>query len=105
MAQPTSMDASIVIPTRDRRESLARCVGALAGQQTSRSHEVIVVDDGSEPPLQPRDLPPVAHLRIVRREGSGPARARNAGIHAATAPVVLFTDDDTEPFPDWIEAA
>jgi glycosyltransferase involved in cell wall biosynthesis len=39
------MDASVVIPTRNRPLSLMRCLRALGEQQTSRRFEVIVVDD------------------------------------------------------------
>jgi GT2 family glycosyltransferase len=44
-------------------------------------------------------------LRCVRSPGRGPAAARNLGIRAAQGDFILFTDDDTVPAPDWIEAA
>jgi GT2 family glycosyltransferase len=100
-----AVDATVVVPTRNRTESLRRTLRALAAQRTDCSWEVIVVDDGSDPPV-PRDLsdgPP--DCRIVRGEGDGPARARNLGWRAARGDVVLFTDDDIEPHPDWVESA
>lgn len=96
---------SVVIPTRDRHASLRRTVAALAAQATERSWELVVVDDGSRPPVAAGDVAGVQRTRIVRREGHGPASARNAGIAAASGEIVLFTDDDTEPDPTWIEAA
>ena len=39
-------EISIVVPTRDRPEALARCLGALASQDLD-GIEVVVVDDGS----------------------------------------------------------
>jgi glycosyltransferase involved in cell wall biosynthesis len=96
---------SVVIPTRDRHASLRRTVAALAAQDTAREWELVVVDDGSVPPVGPDALPGIDRARIVRCEGGGPARARNAGLAAASGDVVLFTDDDTEPAPTWIEAA
>jgi GT2 family glycosyltransferase len=96
---------SVVIPTRDRHASLRRTVEALTAQQTARPWELIVVDDGSTPPVGEDAVAGVEHARIVRREGAGPAKARNAGVAAAGGDLVLFTDDDTEPAPTWIEAA
>jgi GT2 family glycosyltransferase len=96
---------SVVIPTRDRHASLRRTVAALAAQDTARPWELVVVDDGSTPPIRPDAFTAIEHVRIVRRAGNGPARARNAGLAAASGAVVLFTDDDTEPAPSWIEAA
>jgi glycosyltransferase involved in cell wall biosynthesis len=95
----------VVIATRDRHASLRRTIAALASQETSRPWELVVVDDGSTPPVGQDDLADVERARLVRREGDGPARARNAGVAVAGGEVVLFTDDDTEPEPTWIEAA
>jgi GT2 family glycosyltransferase len=101
----TAPAATVVLPTRDRHESLARTLRALARQRTERPWELVVVDDGSEPPVDAALLDGLPAARIVRGAGAGPARARNAGIAAARAAVILFTDDDTEPAPTWVEAA
>jgi len=99
--------ASIVIPSRDRPDKLARCLSALQEQETEVLFEILVVDDGSVPPVA---LPDVSHPTIlsvvaIRRDGTGPARARNAGIERARGELILFTDDDTIPGPHWIETA
>ena len=97
---PAAPVVSVVVPTRDRHESLQRTLAALRAQTLDRPWELIVVDDGSEPPVA---LLSDAH--VLRMPGVGPARARNAGIEAARAPLVAFTDDDTEPDPGWLAAA
>lgn len=97
--------ATVVIPSRDRSHSLARTLAALRGQQTSWSWEVVVVDDGSSPAISEELLQGLPAARLVRLEGAGPARARNAGIALARGRHVLFTDDDTEPAPAWVDAA
>jgi GT2 family glycosyltransferase len=102
---PGGPEISVVIPTRDRHDSLRRTIAALAGQRTDRAFEVVVVDDGSTPPVTAADLAGVADARVVRGPGRRAAAARNAGIGAARGAVVLFTDDDTEPAPGWLEAA
>jgi GT2 family glycosyltransferase len=101
----SDMDASVVIPTKDRPLALMRCLRALSEQQTSRRFEVIVVDDGSSPPLRSADLESLPSARVIRSDGIGPGAARNRGIRSALAPFILFTDDDTAPSPHWVESA
>ena len=42
--------------------------------------------------------------QVIEQPGSGPAAARNAGLAAATAPMVLFLDDDIIPRSAWVQA-
>jgi len=100
-----AIEASIVIPTRNRPQALARCLRALSEQRTNRSFEVIVVDDGSSPPTMAAELELVPHARLIGSGGVGPAAARNLGVHAAQGSFILFTDDDTGPSPHWVESA
>jgi cellulose synthase/poly-beta-1,6-N-acetylglucosamine synthase-like glycosyltransferase len=99
------LTAAVVIATRNRREDLARCVAALHAQSEPAPVEILVVDDGSEPPIDPRGLKGTVPLRVLRTAGAGPATARNAGVRAVGADVVIFTDDDTVPSPGWVGAA
>jgi GT2 family glycosyltransferase len=100
------MKTSVVVPTRDRPEHLARCLEALAAQDLERrAYEVVVVDDGGATDLEPL----VARwrgevdVRLIRRERTGgPAAARNSGLAAAGGDVVACTDDDCRPAPDWL---
>lgn len=96
---------SVVVPTRNRHTSLRRMATALAAQETSHNFEVIVVDDGSSPPVTEADLAGAPHAQVVPGPGRRAAGARNAGIAEARGPIVLFTDDDTEPERGWLEAA
>jgi GT2 family glycosyltransferase len=96
------LNASVVVPTRNRRDELARCLRALSIQKTARRYEVIIVDDGCRPPLREKETKPAV---LVRGRGRGPAAARNAGIARAQGDVVLFTDDDAIPDPSWVETA
>ena len=100
-----ALDASVVIPTRNRPLALARCLRALSEQRTDRSFEVIVVDDGSSPPTQAPELELLPRARVIRSGGVGPAAARNRGLHAAQGSFILFTDDDTAPSPHWVGSA
>ena len=99
-----TLAVSVVIPTKDRPELLARCLDAVlaAGEASGRRFEVLVVDDGSTPPVA---APSDRRVRVVRTEGHGPSRARNLGVASAAAPVVAFTDDDVLVGRRWLAEA
>ena len=69
---------SLVIPTLDRQEKVIRAVNSILSQNFKGDLEVIVVDDGSSPPitLPPSSLPIRAPGSCARNEP--PVRARRA---------------------------
>ena len=97
---------TVVVPTRNRRASLARLLAALARQTAVGSFDVVVVPDGSTDDSDrllatwsgPFDL------TVVPLAPSGREAARNAGAARARARVVLFFDDDVEPEPGVVAA-
>lgn len=103
---------TVVIPTRDRSEQLTRTLDELQLQSSilGDALEVVVVDDGSRVPVRAElrrflNLGPRGDwLRCIRQPPSGPAAARNLGIAAARAPVVLFIGDDILPLPGFLQA-
>lgn len=101
---------SVVVPTCGRPDLLLRCLQALVGQSLpGGAFEVLVIDDGGdgatraavESLARQAGSPPLRCLRTPRPRG-GPAIARNLGWRAARAPLIAFTDDDTQPTPDWL---
>ena len=96
------LDASIVIPTKDRREDLGLCLEALRRQATERRFEVVVVDDGTDPPLTQAEI---GDAKLVRTSGGlGVGLGRNAGMEVARGRVIVCTDDDVQPQPGWLDA-
>ncbi|MBD2232259.1 glycosyltransferase [Phormidium tenue] len=98
---------SIVIPTYNRPERLTSCLQSLTRLDYPRDRfEVIVVDDGNAQPLAPTVKPFEAHLNLtlLRQVNSGPAQARNAGAARAQGQYLVFTDDDCQPHPGWLNA-
>lgn len=98
---------SIIVPTYRRRDPLARCLQAIASQDFPRERfEVLVVDDGS--PTPPADLvaslDPSVDAQLVCARHGGPATARNTGARLARGRVLVFTDDDCAPHPDWLRS-
>jgi glycosyltransferase involved in cell wall biosynthesis len=95
-------DVSIIVPTRDRPDALARCLAALSAQRDLDALEIIVVDDGSaEVERLAKVVQRFTAARLLRTTGVGPAAARNVGVAASTGQFVCFTDDDCEPASDW----
>ena len=95
---------SVVVPTVGRPQSMSRLLAALARQDLAASaFEVIVVVNGpSAADFQlPRHGPDVT---LLRRREPGRSGAANAGAAAARADVLVFLDDDMEPWPNWLRA-
>lgn len=91
---------SVIIPTRNRPAWLPRAVASALDQAAPGILEIVVVDDGSDPPAS---LAPHAQLRLLRHPTNrGGAAARNTGLRAARGNWVLFLDDDDELLPDMI---
>jgi glucosyl-dolichyl phosphate glucuronosyltransferase len=102
------MDASVIVCTYNRAESLRETLRALCAQKTTapRRWEVIVVDNNSSD--HTRDVvQEMRHesfsLRYEFERAQGLSHARNRGIRAAHGEVLLFTDDDVLPEPDWLD--
>lgn len=96
---------SVVIPTRDRPQDLRRCLRALESQSVDRPFEVIVVNDGTEGVPDRLLIDSPLRTRVVEGPRRGPAAARNAGWRQSSAPIIVFTDDDTVPARDWLRGA
>src|ERR1700740_1162550 len=97
-------ETTLVVATRDRPESLIRCVRALIAQVVD-PREIIVVDQGSAP-LQ-ADLQAEANgvrVFVLRDEGMGLSRAGNLALQAARCPFVAVVDDDCVPDAGWLAA-
>jgi glycosyltransferase involved in cell wall biosynthesis len=98
---------SIIVPTRNRAALLDVCLRALEEMDYPQAgFEVLVVDDGSEPPVGPvvARYAGQRNVRYLRTEGVGPATARNLALSHAAGEYVVFTDDDCRPHPQWLSA-
>ena len=91
-------EVTVVVPVKDRTAAVARLLAALPEELGG----VIVVDDGS---ADPDALRAVAKGALVLRHDRprGPAAARNAGLAAASTPLVAFLDSDVLPEPGWLD--
>lgn len=102
-----SLPVTVVIAYYEAPDALALTLAALSHQTyPSDLIEVVVVDDGSEPPLDRAALDPNLEIRVIHQEdrGFGLARARNNGAREAAGEILLFLDCDMIPEPGWAEA-
>lgn len=94
------MHCSIIVPTYNRPKHLAQTLQALSRLETAC--EIVVVDDGSAHSL--RSIVQPFRVILIEQANAGPAAARNAGACAASGDLLLFTDDDCRPEPNWVSA-
>jgi mycofactocin system glycosyltransferase len=95
-----SADVTVVIPVLNNPSGLAATLTSLAGTGIG---SVIVVDDGSTPPLD--ESSPEPGTRVIRRDRTGgPGAARNAAWPECSTPVVVFLDADCVPAEGWLDA-
>ncbi len=96
---------SIIVPTYNRPERLTKCIQSLTQlEYLHDDFEVIVVDDGSNTPLDNvvAVFTTQINLTIIRQANSGPAAARNTGAKHAIGKYLLFTDDDCAIAPNYL---
>ena len=97
------MKVSVVIPCYNGGAFLPGALESLAAQ-TLRDFEVIVVDDGSDDAGTLLVLEGLGDgIRLVRQENRGLAAARNAGMAAAEAGLLLPLDCDDRLEPTFLE--
>jgi len=97
------MSVSIIIPTFNGASRIGNCVDALLRQTVGRDAEILVVNDGSTD--QTADVVPrYSGVRLINQLNAGPAAARNRGANEANGAIILFTDDDCVPAPDWLSS-
>lgn len=97
---------TVVIPYYQAPDALALTLAGLERQSYPRHlFEVIVVDDGSDPPLEMSEPSPL-NVSVIHQPdlGFGLARARNNGARAAEGDIVVFLDCDMIPAQEWLAA-
>lgn len=100
---------SVVLSTRDRPDSLLRCLDSLA-ESTFQRFEIVVVDNAPRTDATARLCHEFAHrhpdaeIRYVREDRPGLSRARNTGIAAAGHDLLAFVDDDERVDKNWLTA-
>ena len=96
---------SILIPVRDDRENLLRCLIALKAQNLE-DWEILVCDDGSEPDLDFQELSSlVSQLRFIRQERKGCGSSPQPAGARSKWRISFFLDSDVLPLSETLALA
>src|SRR5687767_11995390 len=103
----TPLKISVIIPARNEEDNIGNLLDALPGQSYSESFfEVIVVDDHSTDKTAEivRGFPKTQLITLKEEEiNSYKKKAIETGIAAATGDLIVTTDADCIPGPNWLK--
>jgi glycosyltransferase involved in cell wall biosynthesis len=107
--RPAPPNASVLICTYNRSGWLAATLRSLSRTVTDRKWDLVVVDNNSTDDTKAVvtrhtavSAVPVTYLFEARQ---GKSNALNTGMARASGDVFLFTDDDVDVDPGWLDAA
>ncbi len=96
---------SVIVATRNRPESLQRCVDALL-EMDYPHYEIIVVDNTESSTETERVIQSVYRdnpiVRYIREKQPGLSNARNRGFQIAKGEIIAITDDDVRVDRYWL---
>ena len=100
---------SIIIPNKDEKETLSRCLDSIREKSTWKNYEIIIIENNSqtrEIMAYYKSLKADPKIRICRYP-SGPfnySALNNFGFSKARGEYILLLNNDVEVItPDWIE--
>jgi glycosyltransferase involved in cell wall biosynthesis len=96
------MNISVIIPTWNRADCLARALQSVFAQRLPPA-EVIVVDDGSTDDTHGLVRSRYPDVHYLYQPHSGVSSARNSGIRAATGDWIALLDSDDRWQPDKLQ--
>jgi glycosyltransferase involved in cell wall biosynthesis len=94
-------NVSVIICTRDRPESLERCLRSIF-ECMPHAEEVVVVDNCPSSDATRRLIEKYPQINYVLELTPGLDFARNAGIRHSRGQIVAFIDDDVTVHRDWV---
>lgn len=98
----TRVTVSVIIPAYNDQKGVDRCLAGIALQDfPSDLLEVVVVDNGSSPPVVIEGEFPF-EIQLIVCDKPGSYAARNAGVRLAKGDVLVFLDADCWPEPRWL---
>ncbi|MCP5111666.1 MAG: glycosyltransferase family 2 protein [bacterium] len=103
---PNIESISVVIPTRNRNESVGRAIDAVLHNRDP-DFRIVVVDQSDDERTESlvARYDPDPRFSYVREPGRGASLGRNVGADRAQGDLLLFTDDDCTVPPDWLGRA
>ena len=104
--QSLSKSFTVVLPTYNRMDIMPDVIAALENQYNPPQFDLVVINDGSSDStkewLDAHDF--TIPTRVIHQPNGGPAKARNAGLDAATGDYIILLGDDTVPDRYWLSS-
>ena len=99
---------SILIPNRDQKETLEKCLNSIWEKSTYKNYEILIVENNSSSPEifnYYREIEKRPGVQILTwKEGFNYAAINNFGEKSAAGDYLLFLNNDVEVInPRWIE--
>jgi GT2 family glycosyltransferase len=96
---------SVIVPTKDAPQHLARCLDSIFSRSTYPSFGVLLVDNGTTDP-EARGIFEQYPVDVIScDEPFNFSRVNNAGVAHADGELLVFLNNDTEvQTPEWLEA-
>ena len=93
------MKISVIIPTYNRKKTLARAIRSVFNQSFS-PFEILIIDDGSNDGTEEWVKENFQNIKYIYQNNHGVSSARNIGIENAYGDWVAFLDSDDEWLPN-----
>ena len=95
---------SIIIPTRDQKNLLERCINAIKTNTSYKNYEIIVVDNNSIEEITKKYLNSLPYKVIKYEHPFNFSKINNLGVKYSTGEYLLFLNDDAAPLESgWLE--
>lgn len=103
VSRPSDPSVSVVMPALDVEVTIGAAIASVL-RQSLADFELIVIDDGSTDTTAAivRGISDT-RITVLEQDHRGAAAARNAGVRAARAPIVVLVDSDDLLMPRYLE--
>jgi len=98
---------SVFICTYNRGQLISGTLQSILNNQTKRPDEIVIVNGGGENNCaQTLDYWKTKYnsIIVINTQNKNLAASRNIGLPHCSGDLILQTDDDARPFPNWIES-
>lgn len=92
---------SIVVPVYNQHDMTEECLAAVL--ENTRDCEIIIVDNGSEPPINPLFSGFIETTVVRNDKNKGFPAAVNQGMRSANGDVIILLNNDVIVTPGWAE--
>ena len=95
---------SIIIPTKDKKKLLERCIKSLEKKTNYKNWEIIIVDNGSEKEETKSYLKSLPYNVVEYNQPFNFSAMNNIAASKANGDYILFLNDDTAALePNWLK--